>query len=109
MAKVTITFEDDPEQLTFCESLVQWHALAPFVQAAVAGAIMHDTNRQRAQIIARRVQSPIDGAAYLAQANYGLKDNTLGGGGTGKPPLIADDISIDCPQLAEFIATPGSS
>ena len=99
MAKHTVTFEDDPSALTFCEALEQWHHLAAFVKAAVNAAVATDPNAERSKIIAVRVRSPLDTCGYLAQANYGLPDNYLGGGGGGKPPLIATDTSVNCPGL----------
>lgn len=82
-----------------CEAIELLHESGPMVKAAVNAMIEFDTNAERVAILKLRVRPLLDTAGYIAQGSYGLPDNYFGAGGSGKPPLLPTDTSVDCPGL----------
>jgi hypothetical protein len=88
-----------PLPTNICDAIALYHEHAPFIVAAVNGMIATDPNAERVAILKLRVRTLLDTAGYIAQAQYNLPDEYFGAGGSGKPPLVATDTSVDCPGL----------
>lgn len=82
-----------------CDAIALLHEAGPQVKEAVNAMIEYDPNPERVAILKLRARPLLDTAGYIMQDSYGLPDGYFGAGGSGKPPLIPEDTTVDCPGL----------